>query len=133
MNKGYKIYLDEKDGKPIIKREIDLDSMFQELKEYIKDMETRNEELRDKLNNYNKDKEIQRYQNELTNVRRNSLYILNNKEKELVNEFRKEHYKKCGKSSRIEYILNPTEIGTGIGIRCSRCGCKKDITDYKEW
>lgn len=133
MNKGYKIYLDEKDGKPIIKREIDLDSMFQELKEYIKDMETRNEELRDKLNNYNKDKEIQRYQNELTNVRRNSLYILNNKEKELVNEFRKEHYKKCGKSSRIEYILNPTEIGTGIDIRCSRCGCKKDITDYKEW
>lgn len=133
MDKGYKIYLDKKDGKPVIKRVIDLDSMFQELKEYIKDMETRNEELKDKLNNYNKDKEIQRYQNELMNIRRNSLYILSDKEKELVNEFRKEHYKKCGKSSRIEYILNPTEIGTGISIRCSKCGGEKDITDYGEW
>lgn len=133
MNTNYKIYLDEKDGKPVIKRAIDLDSIFQELKEYIKDMETRNEELRYKLDNYSKDEEIQRYKDELMNIRRDSLYILNDKEKELVNEFRKEHYKKCGKSSRIEYILNPTEIGTGISIRCSRCGCEKDITDYKEW
>lgn len=133
MNTNYKIYLDEKDGRPIIKKAIDLDSIFKELEEYIKDIETRNEELRDKLDNYSKDEEIQKYKDELADIRRNSLYILDEEEKKLANDFRKEHYKKCGKSSYIKYILTPTEIGTGIGIQCSCCGEKKDITNYGRW
>lgn len=128
----YKIYLDEK-GETHIKSVMDIDTILKELLEYIKDIEAENKELKNEIHNYSKDEEIQKYKDELLNVKLNSLYILSTEEKKIANDFKKEHYEKCGKNGRMRYILTPTEIGTGIDIECSCCGEKKDISDYGRW
>ena len=64
-------------------------------------------------------------------------FKLNDKEIELAEEFKKEHYHpdiyKGAIGGHINYIFTPTSIGDAVSIECSICSEIKNITDYDSW
>ncbi len=50
-----------------------------------------------------------------------------------IHHFIYEHcvLKHHGRSCEIKIIDG--SIGNGVEIKCSKCGCKEDITDYNSW
>lgn len=105
--------------------------LLKELADYLKYQDEQILEYKDKLENYNKDKEIQKLQNEIREIKRKSLRILSDKELKDIEEFNHKHYNSCKSGTRL--ILEGSEIGTGIDIQCRICNEKKDITDYDIW
>ncbi len=94
-----------------------------------------NEELRERLNEYSKDEEIQKLKLQIKEYRNHSLQQLTDKELELDKDFRNKHYndKACGNGNDFSYRLIGTGIGTVIEITCNKCGETKDITDNESW
>ncbi|UUV47035.1 hypothetical protein [Bacillus phage vB_BanS-Thrax5] len=90
-----------------------------------------NERLKQRLIDYSKDEELQKLQEELSNLRMNSLHIFTEDEITKKKEFAKLHYQTCKGSVR--YIVTGTGIGTHTLIECCTCKKQEDITDYKGW
>jgi rubrerythrin len=110
-----------------------IDDSINTIKDYIEQIEVENEELHDKLNNYDKDSEIKKLNTELEDTRKHSLLVMSDKEQEAEKEFRDKHYKSCKNGNEFIYTLTGTGIGTGIEIQCPVCGKKEDITDTESW
>ena len=109
------------------------EKILEELEQYITDLVDSNEKLKEQLNNYNKDEEIQRLKDEVLNLRRNSIHIMTEKEKMAAELFSTEHYYSCKSQLGVDYILTGTGIGTAIKIKCNKCKVEKDITDFENW
>lgn len=84
---------------------------------------------REKMAEYNKDEEIQKYKGEIEYFRNHSLKTLSNKELKDVVDFRNQHRH----SNSFSYTLTGTGIGTAIVVTCEKCGESKNITDYDAW
>ena len=112
-----------------------IEESLKALVDYVKDVEEDNKELRDKLETYSKDKEIAKYEKEICELRKNSLYIMDDQEKEAAKEFMEAHFKEHGKTKacRVRYILTPTAIGMVTEVECVLCGQRKDITNTSNW
>lgn len=85
------------------------------------------------VNEWNKDEEIQKAQQQAEFYRRNSLHELSESEAKRIREFREEHYKSCKNSGTYQFELNGTGIGEAITIKCPCCNEEEDITDYSTW
>lgn len=87
----------------------------------------------DRVAEYNKDTEIQKLQNELKYIEHNSLQVMSNMECQRSEQFRNEHYERCGNGNVYWYKLAGTGVGTAITIKCDKCGEELDITDIDSW
>lgn len=109
------------------------------LKDIISDLENYNNYLEktiddlekevNRLANYNKDEEIEKYKKQIEELEEQSVYILDKSQKEKMEKFRHEHYKTTG-HSYYEIILKPNEIFTKVIIKCLKCGEELDLTTY---
>lgn len=86
-----------------------------------------------KYSDYHKDEEIKKLEEENKSLSSHSLHIFTDKELELEESFRKEHFVKCANAGSFNYELEYTGIGTAINIVCPKCGQKLDLTEYGSW
>ena len=103
------------------------------INEYIDQLEKDNERLTDRLQNINKDDEIQKYKDQAYNTFNNSLLQLSDIEKERIVAFKKKHYEECGNGNDFEYRLIGTGFDTDIIIRCPKCMDVENVTDTGSW
>lgn len=118
----------------------DFDTQIAKLKETYNNMRSQVDEMKRTLQEWNKDEEIQKAQEEADYWRRHSLCHLSDKELNRLDDFQKRHYEKCALPlhSKIVgntyiYELTGTGIGTIIKITCPLCGESEDITDTSSW
>lgn len=91
------------------------------------------EKYKKQLEEYNKDKEIEKRDEKIKYLREHSLFEMTDDELIEDKAFRAEHYKKCKNGNSYIYELTGTEIGTCIKVTCPVCKKSKDITDIKGW
>lgn len=91
------------------------------------------EKYKKKLNEYNKDEEIQKLNNKILKLKEHSLFDMTDRELAEEKAFRARHYKNCKNGSTFVYELTGTGIGTCIKITCPVCKKSKDITDVTGW
>lgn len=91
------------------------------------------EHFRKKCEEFRKDDEIKKLEEQLDEVCRYSLHVMNEEEYVADAEFRAAHYMKCWNGSTFQYELTGTGIGTAISVICPRCGERKDITSFDNW
>ena len=110
------------------------------LTEVYEELKNENKILREELNSYNKDEEIQKCQMAVKDTISHSLFVMSDKEKKANAEFKNKHYKMCAeplhnkaKGNTYIYELTGTGIGTVIKIKCPICGAEEDITDMDNW
>lgn len=91
-----------------------------------------NASLRQRMQEWRKDDEIQKLEKEIKNVRSHSLKVVTDVELDELNKFRNRHLESC-RQYKFGYFITGTGIGEGIDVQCMVCGEKKDITDYSVW
>lgn len=91
-----------------------------------------NASLRQRMQEWRKDDEIQKLEHEIAEVRRHSIHVVTDVELDEINKFRNQHLKSC-KKYKFGFFLTGTGLGTGIDIQCMVCGEKKDVTDFGAW
>lgn len=89
--------------------------------------------FRKKCEEFRKDDEIKKLEEQLSEVRHYSLHVMNEEEYVEDAAFRAAYYMKCRNGRTFCYTLTGTGIGTIISVRCPICGEEKDITDYDKW
>lgn len=113
---------------------VDTDTHLQELMDEVKrryhSMEDQVAEMKQQLKNWNKDEEIQKYKDEISQLKKHALYIFNEKEYERFQEFTKFH-RSHHRSVCVE--LQGTGFSTIVKLRCLGCGEVKDISDEESW
>ena len=126
-----------KDGKLVEIK--DIDTICKNLRDTYEELEGQVEYYKKKLEEYNKDSEIQKYKAEIQELRARSLLLMSNKEAEAERDFRNRH---CQCALRLKsktvgntyiYELSGTGLGTCIKITCPICGQSEDITDIDSW
>jgi hypothetical protein len=105
--------------------------LLDNLSSYINNLISRNDYLQEQLNNFRKEDEIQKLEQENTRIRTHSISIMSEQEKADAKAFSSEHYAKCKGNTR--YIVEGTGIGDVIKVQCTRCNEIKDITDSSNW
>lgn len=91
--------------------------------------------LQKTLDEYNKDKEINKLNERIHSLYKHSLVILSDKELADAEAFINRHWKDTGclNPNSYSYRITGSGIGHEIIITCPRCGESKNITDYNEW
>lgn len=114
---------------------LDFNNIIKDLTEYVDDLKqtikNKDKEI-DRLNNFNRDEEIEKYKKEIARLHKNSLYIFSDRQMQKIKEFREEHYKKC-ECSYYDIIVSPTEIEDSVKIECFECGEQLDLNEYYKW
>lgn len=105
--------------------------LLNKLQSYIDNLIAQNNNLRDKLNQWNRDDRIQELEEEISRMRQYSILILNEKEYDDLRQFRRDHYESCKGSTR-ETVYH-SGIGSGVVVKCSMCNKENDITDASAW
>ena len=114
-------------------RESEGKNAIRDITEYINSLNDTINDLQLKLAKFNRDDEIQKLNNEIKQLRRNSLKIMTEKETKDAERFIDKHIQSCGGNLVFAYILTGTGIGTAIEIKCGKCREKEDITDIECW
>lgn len=92
-----------------------------------------NAELRKKLQEWSKDKEIQKAEDKVRDVRRRSLLVLSDIEMDELVKFRESHRQSCKNLCHYEYDIDAVMFGSIIKVKCPACGEQEDITDTSIW
>jgi len=118
----------------------DIDKLLDDVKAEYHYKEQQLEEMRQTLNKWRKDDEIQELKEANNFIMEHSLLQMTDKELEAEKAFRKKHWEKCAekfhskaKGNTYVYELTGTGIGTIIKITCPLCGETEDITDEESW
>lgn len=118
----------------------DFDDVLYDLRNTFNAMQDIIDESKKTINEWNKDEEIQKAQNEAKYWREHSLCHLSDKELERLSKFQEKHYKKCAEplnnkraGNTYIYELTGTGIGTIIKVTCPICRGSEDITDTSSW
>lgn len=85
------------------------------------------------VNEWNKDKEIQKAWQQAELFRKCSLHELSEEEFHRICEFRKTHHESCKNSGTYIFELDGTGFGEAIKIKCPCCNVEEDVTDYSTW
>ncbi len=109
------------------------DEYLEKLKTSYHRMENDVEEMKQILQNWRKDKELQELREEIRQLHKNTLLIMTDKEKKEQRAFCDKHYESCKNGGSYTYHLCGTGIGTSIKIECDKCHEIKDITDVDSW
>lgn len=93
-------------------------------------LKSENDRLRRRIEQYQKDREIQLLNEEIHRIRRNSIVLLTDVEFERLQNFKAHHLEKCHHKSHFVFDLHSSNIGTIIEVQCPCCGEIQNITDY---
>lgn len=119
-------------GKLKIITKPNISKCFEEVDDYIRYIEDLAAERLKTINEYNKDEEISKLKDEISNLKRKSIGFMSEKEYDMYREFVREHNKKC-KKPNIEFRVSGTSLGSIIKCSCLCCGETIDITDISSW
>ena len=117
------------------------DKSIDQIKDQYHSMEESVEEMRQTLQEWNKDKEIQELNDRIKWIYNHSL-CTNLSDKEIANlkAFRQKHYETCcgngkfkSKGNNWIYDIGGTGLGHIIKITCPECGESEDVTDIENW
>ena len=92
-----------------------------------------------KLKEFNRDEEIQMLQESIAHLRKNSLLMLSDSERDKISKFRRDHYERhkythlMSSGSTFMYTLTGTGVGNIIEITCPICNETEDVTDLSSW
>ena len=119
----------------------DFDKHLEALKEQYLDMKDTIQYLRETLQEWDKDEEIQKWKNKNDWIYNHSLVSnLSDKELKALGDFRKNHYRICcgngkykNKGNTWIYTISGTGLGHIIKITCPECGQSEDVTDINNW
>ena len=89
--------------------------------------------FRKKCAEFRKDEEIKKLEDDIHDLYKYSLHVMDEKEYAADKEFREWHYQNCRNGSTFQYELTGTGIGTAITVICPLCGERKDITSFDNW
>jgi antirestriction protein len=89
------------------------------------------EDMRIKLQEFNKDEEIIKLKNELRETRTSALAFLTKSQQEAAKTFTRDHYSTHKGNTR--YIVEGTGIGDIIKVQCTKCNIIEDITEISSW
>ena len=117
----------------MICRSENTDVLFDRLKNAVNQLKADNKSLHIRLQEYNKDEEIQKLEQEIRNLCNRSLLFFSEKEYQEWRKFLEHHSSHCGTQGHCIYDLCGTGIGTVIKLKCPICGEEVDITDYDCW
>ena len=103
------------------------ENLFEDILEYIKDVEEERDDAVRKMKEWNKDVELETLRKQLSEYRKRSEFVLTEEEDEAVTEWCMKHRReKHGKNSETgcgggtyTYEFTPTSIGTAVSIKCS--------------
>ena len=117
----------------------DMQQLFNQVVKQYNYMQQKVDEAYKEVQEFNKDEEIQKWQDMANFYHSHSLHNMSDKELDEDRAFREEHYKrhylvptKAGGNTFV-YTLSGTGLGTIIKITCPECGETKDITDFENW
>lgn len=117
----------------------DFDRTIEEMKESYHNMEKSCEDAYKKLREWNKDEEIQKLRDEISELRKNSLLMLSDSERDAIQDFKRKHYDmhseqyQKGAGSTYIYRISGTGFGHCITIECPLCHGLLDATDTSVW
>lgn len=96
---------------------------------------SRADRLQETLENYNKDEEIEKCNEQIRSLHEHALVILSDKELADAVAFIERHWKDTGclNPNSYSYRITGSGLGHEIIITCPRCGESKNITDYNNW
>ena len=117
----------------IICRSENTDAVFDKLKAAVNQLKKDNKNLTMKLQDYNKDEEIRKREQEIKNIYDHSPIVLTDLESKAWKHFREYHYNKCGNDGHYIFDIYGTGIGNVIILKCPICDKEEDITDYDSW
>ncbi|MDE1407087.1 hypothetical protein [Bacillus licheniformis] len=107
------------------------DKLMSELNTFIDDLIDHKDYLSEQVKNFNAEEKVAKALKEVEEVKRASLYVMNDQENRDAEEFIEKHCNSC--KSNIQYILEGTGMGTVISIKCKKCNEVKNITDDSNW
>ena len=117
-----------------------LERNLKEIKDCFSKLEKQNFTLKNQLEEWNKDQEIEKYKKQAEDIRIHSLQYLTDNELKEIESFKKNHYARCAaplqnkaKGDTYIYTITNTGLGAIIQITCPLCGETKDITDTDSW
>jgi hypothetical protein len=102
------------------------DEMLEGIKETYDSVCSDNQRLRETLDNWNRDAEIQKAEKLAEHYRRHSLHHLSDREMKAIEEFRNQHYASCNNGSRyrLTRCLQPQcTRRCGTYVRISKAVC----------
>lgn len=104
---------------------------MKQLETLFKDLVEENDELKKRLDSWNKDSEIAELYSQIKKNKKLSVYIRT--EKELAEEeyFRKLHDRRCHHA--LTYTFKGNGIGSFYTLECLSCGMSSEIVDYDNW
>ena len=116
------------------------DEKLDDLRYEYRKLKKQCEDLKNTLDSWNKDEEIQEAKKSAEYAYEHSLLTLSDNELKSLRTFRERHYKECAKPYRDKakgntyiYTLTGTGLGTIIEITCPICGATLDVTDINNW
>lgn len=108
-----------------------MDDILNGIKAKFERQENEIKKLRDKIDHYNKDEEIQKLKEEIEKIKVNSLFNLTDVEKKRDLAFKQKHTEMHDQDcSGFMYRIDYDAIGSFLTIKCPVCGEEEDITDY---
>ncbi|WP_061578106.1 hypothetical protein [Bacillus licheniformis] len=107
------------------------DKLMSELNTFIDDLIDQKDHLSEQLKNFNAEEKVAKALKEIEEIKRASLYVMNDQEDKDAKEFIEKHWNSC--KGNVQYILEGTGLGTVISIKCKECNEVKNITDDSNW
>ena len=119
----------------------DIDKVLADVKDEYTWMENEVKEMRERLQSWNKDEEIQKLKEKNDWIYAHCLCPnLSDKEVAAIRDFKKKHYETCcgngmfkNKGNTWRYEITGTGIGHIIKVQCIECGQWLDVTDIDNW
>lgn len=88
--------------------------------------------LKLKIDDLESGKAIVELRKEIESIKKNSLHIISDYEKEKIKDFKYSHNNTCN-GYDVDIILSHTNIGVVVKVECHKCNTIKDVTDYNLW
>lgn len=106
---------------------------LQQIKEMYDEVQKKNSELYNRLEEFNSDEEIQKWKSEAAHIRTHSLHNFSDKELEMYTSFRARHYNSCNNGDTFVITISGSGISESVEVACPICGAKRNITDIESW
>ena len=111
-----------------------IDKFIKSVKEYISYCKNRIKALEKEIKNLKSNKAYKKLESDYNKFRENSIYEMSDKEKSLLEKFKKKHNKCCkNNGNQYSYIFYGDGIGTWLDVKCEKCNEKIEIFDEGKW
>ena len=113
---------------------IDPDNICKCVKDLAKYCKGRIKYLEKEINNLKSNKTYKKLDNDYKFIRDHDIYVMTDKEKTLLEKFKKKHSKCCqSDSSSLTYTFYGNGLVSWFDVKCEKCNKKIEIYDKENW